>query len=154
MIYFKTIAFPDDLTQDKMETALRKSAIKKTTILDFKSATIDVGRNKDFLGYENNKSLSFTRTKTSLEFLLPKIIISLSKDNQATNYRIRLSAIPFMFCLLLGMGVLVTFIGLLKGIVLFGQLSPLFIAGILFFLLLMLELKITNKKVANCLKNI
>ncbi|TCC93657.1 hypothetical protein EZ428_02490 [Pedobacter frigiditerrae] len=153
MLYFKTITFPDDVTQHQIETALRKSAIKKTTVLDFQKSVIDVNRDKDFLGFESKKSLSFTRTKTSLEFMLPKLIINLPKDELATSYKIRLSAVPFTICLILSMGILTAFVGLLKGTYIFEEMSPVFVGAMLFFLLLMLELKITNARIVKSINN-
>ena len=154
MVYFKTIAFPDGVTQYQVETALRKSSIKKTTILDFKNATIDINRNKDFLGFESKKSLSFTRTKTSLEFMLPKLIIKLPKDELTTAYKIRLSAVPFAICLVLIIGILAVCVSLLKGIFIFGEMIPFFVVGMLLLLLLILELKITNARLNKALKKL
>jgi len=152
MLYFKTIDFPNYLTQSQVEAALRKSAIKKTSFLDFKSSIIDVNRNKDFLGFEGKRSLSFTRTKTSVEFLLPKLITNLSKEELTTAYRIRLGVAPFCIFLVISFAILIVLISLINGINNLEAAVFFFTGAIIFLLLLALELKITKSRVLKSIK--
>ncbi len=154
MLYFKTIDFRNKFTQSQVETALRKSAIKKTTFLDFKSSIIDVNRNKDFLGFESKTSLSFTRTKTSLEFLLPKLILNLPKEELAVAYKIRLGMAPFCVFLVISLGVLTVLVSFAKGINNLDGAFFFFTGAILFLLLLVIELKITESRVLKSIKNL
>lgn len=152
MLYFKTIPFPDHIKQPHVEESLRKHALKKTLSLDFKSTTMNTGTDKNFFGLEGKTALQFTRIKTSFEFMLPKLIISLPKDTEATAYKVRLSAVPFAILLFILFGVFTIITSLVKGVVYAeGTIFIIVLAG-LFFSLLALELKITKSRVLRSIK--
>ena len=152
MLYFQTIPFPRDLKQPDIEKAFRKSAIKESLSLDFKRRVIDIGTDKLFLGLEGKTALKFTRIRTSFEFMLPKLIISLPKDQSATAYRIRFSAIPIAVIILLLVGLFAAILSLINGSNATEGLVSIFILSIVFFLLTALELKITKSSVLKALK--
>ncbi|SMC60653.1 hypothetical protein [Pedobacter nyackensis] len=152
MLYFKTVPFPGDVKQPEVEKALRKYALKKTSSLDFKSSTMNVGTDKIFFGLEDKTSLKFTRIKTSFEFMLPKLIISLPKDQMATAYKIRLSAIPFAVCLFISFCIFTVILGLLNGKTDAEATIFILVLAILFFSLLKLELKLSQLRVLKSIK--
>ncbi|WP_316841936.1 hypothetical protein [Pedobacter gandavensis] len=147
MLYFKTIPFPDHIQQAQVEEALRKASLKKTLSLDFKSSTMNIGTDKKFFGFEGKNALSFTRIRTSFEFLLPKLIVSVPKDQSATAYKIRLSAVPLAVCLFIFFGFYSIIVGLIRGIINVESMAVVLVLAILFFSLLALEIKITKSRV-------
>ena len=144
MLYFKSIPFPENLTQIDLENALRKQSLKRTSSLDFKSCTSDMGKDRLFLGLDRKKDLQFTRLKTSFEVLLPKMIIKLSKDSLVKEYKVRLSAIPLSVAFVLCFGIFANIVALFTGkgsldsIILIAALSLIFIG------LVALELKLVK----------
>lgn len=152
MLYFKTVPFPIGFKQPDVEKALRSYALKRTSSLDFKSSTINIGIDKFFLGLEGKTSLTFTRLRTSFEVLLPKIIINLPKDPAATAYRIRLSAIPSALCILMLFGVLSILIGLITGKAKVEGVIFMLVAVTIFIVLLNLEVKLLQSKVLKSIK--
>lgn len=152
MLYFKTIPFPNDIKQPEIETALRKYALKKTSSLDFKSSTMNIGTDKIFFGLESKNSLKFTRIKTSFEFMLPKLIISLPKDQMATAYKVRLSAIPFAVCIFISFGIFTIILSLIKGKPNAEATIFILVLAILFYLLLLLELKLSKSGILKSIK--
>lgn len=151
MLYFKTIPFPDNVKQPEIEKALRKYALKKSS-LDFKSSAMDIGTEKIFFGLENKTSLKFTRIKTSFEFLLPKLIISLPKDEMATAYKVRLSAIPFAVCILLSFSGFTIILSLINGRTDIDAMIFILVLTILFYSLLLLELKLSKSGVLKSIR--
>ncbi|WP_295796373.1 hypothetical protein [Mucilaginibacter sp.] len=96
MIYFKSVQLPCNEKQ-LLEKAMRKVAIKRTRSLDFASVAYNTGAEKLFLGLDNKRDVKFTRLHTSLEKLLPTIIISFPKDEADSRYRLRLGFFPTLF---------------------------------------------------------
>lgn len=147
MLYFKTVSFPDQIRQPEVEKSLRKYSIKESVTLDLKVKAVNIGTDKLFFGLESKKSLSFTRIRTSFEFLIPKLIINLSKDETSTGYMIRLSTISFFVFMLLSFGMLAFIISLFGGQTDISG-GIIFIFGLLvFFLLFKLELNLTKSRV-------
>lgn len=151
MLYFKTIPFPDDVKQPEIEKALRKYALKKSS-LDFKSTTMNIGTDKIFFGLERETSLKFTRIRTSFEFLLPKLIISLPRDQMATAYKIRLGAVPFAVCILLSFSSFTIILSLINGGANANAMIFVFVLAILFYSLLLLELKLSKSGILKSIR--
>ena len=145
-MYFKTINLPLDLNQPQAELSLRKASIKESMSLDFKFKAVDVGTDKIFYGLEGKKDLKFTRLKTSFEFFMPKLIISLSKDPSANYYRIRPGAISVAVIGLLGFAVFMGLIGMIRGTTDFDTFSPFLIIIVIYVLLFLFEVNITLRK--------
>lgn len=153
-MYFKTIPLPSDLNQPQVEASLRKAAIKETMSLDFKFKAVDIGTEKIFYGLEGKKDLKFTRLKTSFEFFLPKLIVSLSKDPLANSYRIRPGAISIAVIGLLGFALFTGMIGILKGTTDFDTFSPFLIIIVIYALLFFFELKLTTSRVLKAIRTV
>lgn len=151
MLYFKTIPFPENIGQPQLEKALRKYALKRTSVLDFKSCTFNIGLAQMFLGYERKNDLQFTRIKTSFEMLLPKLIIKLSKDPAAKGYKIRLSAVPLALAIVLGFGVLANIMAIFTGKVSIEPLVTIGLSLIVFIFLIHFELKLVIGRVKKAL---
>ena len=147
MLYFRSVPFPNGTKQPDVEKALRRYALKRTSSLDFKSSTINIGIDKLFLGLERKSSFNFTRLRTSFEILLPKLIVNLPKDPEAIAYKIRLSAIPSALCILLSLGVVLLIIGLITGNAKLEGIVFIIVAVIVFTLLLKLEIRLLHLKV-------
>jgi hypothetical protein len=152
MLYFKNVLFPVAVNQPQVESALRKYALKKTSPLDFQSTTINIGTEKVFMGFERKTDLQFSRIKTSFEFMLPKLIISLPRDQSATAYRIRLGGLPFIITLFLGFCALMIIKNLFNGRT-EAEFSLFILAfSIVFYFLVRFELKLTRSRVLKCLE--
>ena len=151
MLYFKTIPYPENVTQPQLEKALRKYALKRTSVLDFKSCTFNIGLEQLFLGHERKNDLQFTRIKTSFEMLLTKLIIKLSKDPAAKGYRIRLSAVPLALALVLGFGVIANIMAIFTGNVSIESLVTIGLPLIIFIGLIYFELTLVIGRVKNAL---
>lgn len=67
MIYFKKVYF-DYSDKADIESAFRKSAIKRDDLTQLQLSTSNIGTDKRFFGCENKKGLYFMRIKASLEF--------------------------------------------------------------------------------------
>jgi hypothetical protein len=146
-MYFKTIPLPFDLNQSQAEAYLRKASIKESMSLDFKLRSIDIGTEKKFYGLEGKKDLKFTRFKTSFEFFLPKLIVSLSKDSSANYYRIRPGAITIAIIGLLGFGLFTGLVGIARSKTDLATFSPFLIIIGIYALLFLFEINITLRKV-------
>lgn len=153
-MYFKTIPLPSDLNQPQAESFLRKASIKESMSLDFKFKAVDIGTDKIFYGLEGKKDLKFTRLKTSFEFFMPKLIISLSKDPAANYYRIRLGAISIAIIGLLGFAVFTGLVGILRGTTDFATFSPFLIIIGIYALLFFFEINITVHKINKALSKV
>lgn len=151
MIYFIKNEYPKDLDNAEFETIMRKYAIKQHSSLDFTFNAINIGTDKIFHGLETKKDLKFTRIKTSFEMFLPKLIISLKKDTNEKEYRIRLSAVPTAILGLLAFGLLIGTISLLQGNTTMDKLSPFLIIILFYSMLIFLEYKITIGRITKAL---
>jgi hypothetical protein len=151
MFYFKKVNFNYD-DKAKIEAALRKLSIKRTTMLDLKSSTYDIGTDKYFFGYDGKNAVYFTRVKSSVERFLPKIIFSIPKNETDFFYQFRLSIVPLILFVLFVFGLLLNLIFVITGITSFDN----FIGPSLFFLIFMalswLELRITSSKIRKAIK--
>ena len=145
MLYFKTIII-DNADGRQVETAVRQCAAKRHLPLDIHSSIADWGSDKLFLGVETETSIKITRTRSSFERFLPKLIIRFDKENTFLQYKIRYSlrsTIVFVLILLLAGS---NIIDMLR--------SDLFLPGVLFDVLLLgifllftwLEFRITKSK--------
>lgn len=153
-MYFKTIPLPSDLNQPQAESFLRKASIKESMSLDFKFKAVDIGTDKIFYGLEGKKDLKFTRLKTSFEFFMPKLIISLSKDPSANYYRIRPGVISIAIIGLLGFAVFTGLVGILRGTTDFATFSPFLIIIGIYALLFFFEINITVRKMNKVLSKV
>jgi len=146
MIYFKKVYF-NYKEKAPIEAALRKLSVKRTGGLDLKSSTSDIGTDKYFFGYDGKNALYFTRIRSSVEWLLPKIIFSLPKSETDFLYKFRLSLFPFIFIALFSFGLFFSFISLVTGRIQFMDFISFAIFPALLILLIWLELKITASKI-------
>jgi len=153
-MYFKTVPLPLDLNQAQAESSLRKVSIKESMSLDFKFKAVDIGTDKIFFGLEGKKDLKFTRLKTSFEFFMPKLIVSLSKDPLANSYRIRPGAVTVAIIGLLGFGTFTGLVGILKGTTGLATFSPFLLIIGIYALLFLFELNITLRKMNKALHKI
>ena len=80
MIYFKNIhiANPDP---NIVEKAIRSYSLKRNVTFDFISLDDHAGKDKYFLGLENDKAILITRVRTPFERFMPKLIIRFQKSN-------------------------------------------------------------------------
>ena len=146
MIYFKKVYFNyEDRTV--IEAALRKLSVKRTGTLDLKSSTSDIGTDKYFLGYDAKNALYFTRIRSSVEKLLPKIIFNLPKNETDFSYKFRLSLFPFILATLFSFGLLFCLASLVTGRAQFQDFIGFIIFPAFFILLIWLELKITSSRI-------
>lgn len=153
-MYFKTIPLPLNLNQPQVEATLRKASIKESMSLDFKFKAVDIGTDKIFYGLEGKKDLKFTRLKTSFEFFLPKLIVSLSKDSSADYYRIRPGAISIAIIGLLVFGLFTGLLGILRGTTDLATFSPFLIIIGIYALLFFFEFNITMRKLNKVLSKV
>lgn len=150
MIYLKKITLNFEEKQ-QYEIALRKAALKRHTALDFKSSVTNIGTDKLFLGYDGKDSVQFTRLRSSLEKFLPKIIITISKKDNDDDIKIRLGVLPFIILALFTIVSLATIVAFLTQKNDFARLIPLLILTGLYILLIISELKITERKIKKAL---
>lgn len=153
-MYFKTIPLPLEVNQPQAEASLRKVSIKESMSLDFKFKAVDIGTDKMFYGLEGKKDLKFTRLKTSFEFFMPKLIVSLSKDSSDNYYRIRPGAISMAIIGLLGFGVFTGLVGILRGTTDLATFSPFLIIIGIYALLFFFEINITSRKMNKALSKV
>jgi hypothetical protein len=154
MIYFRKVFFDLPVTHQQVERGLRKVAAKRLTSLDFKSSTSDFKSDKYFLGLEGRKDIKFTRVRTSLERLVPKIIISLSKNTDQNYYRLRLTWGWAFFFMLLALVLLLTIYGAIAGSVNTDGLFATFGFCIVYIGLVFWEMERTNSKVNKAVKTV
>ncbi len=149
MIYFKKVHF-DYNDRAGIEAALRKVSLKRGRALDWESTNSNIGSDKYFLGYEGKDALSFARLKSSVE-ILPKIIISLSKNPTDSYYKFRLALLPFiLYCFLL-MVLLVMIISLISGRTDFEGFIAAALFPIILIALFFLELKLTSVMISKAI---
>ncbi|PTQ94112.1 hypothetical protein C8P68_107177 [Mucilaginibacter yixingensis] len=99
MIYFKKIQ-TSAADQRQLEQALRKMALKRTRPLDLYVSSTDIGTDKYFHGFEGKNGVQFTRIRSSLERLVPKLIIKIPQDPGANYYQVRLGAVSLFYLLI------------------------------------------------------
>ena len=151
MIYFLKIYFQNELEKQQTEIALRKFAIKKHTSLDIQSATNNAGANNSFLGLEGTKDIKFTRIRTSFERVLPKLIISLPKDN-LLFYKIRLSIFSTLVFFALSFGLILNITFLILGKTTIYNLITIGFFYTFYILLFFIELHLTKSRIKNAIK--
>ena len=88
MFYFTKISIDNSPLIDA-EAAIRKYSIKRHVILDIQSSASNITEDKYFLGNDNKSDLAITRIRTSFEWLFPKLIVSISKNPDYENFKIR-----------------------------------------------------------------
>lgn len=113
----------------------------------FKTIPFPPGTEKIFYGLEGKKDLKFARLKTSFEFFLPKLIVSLSKDPLVDNYRIRPGAVSIAVIGLFGFALFTGFIGILRGTTDLASYSPFLIITAIYAMLFIIELRLTTSRV-------
>ena len=151
MLYFKKIYLPLDEKQ-ALEKAMRKAALKRLTSLDFKSAAMDIGTDKLFLGFDGKEAVQFTRLRTSFEKYFPKIIISIPKNETDNEYKFRysmLSLVVFAACSVLFFSVAVTVLMQKEG---YDRILIACVPIGVFVLLTLLEVRIVSGKVEKAVK--
>lgn len=146
MLYFKKNHFNYE-DKAKIETALRKYAIKRNSILYLELSPFEVGTDKLFFEYENKKALYFTRIRSSFELFLPKIIFSLSKNETDLYYRIRLSAFGLFLFLFFSLALTLDLLLIIQGKVPNQHYLNLLIIFLSFLTLIWFELKNTCSKI-------
>jgi hypothetical protein len=99
MIYFKKIQLIDP-GKEETELALRKVAIKSKSPLNKGSSRTDAGTKKLFFGFDGPDDTTFTRVRYFIEGYMPKIIISISKDNDDNQLKFKLDFVST--CIFLG----------------------------------------------------
>jgi hypothetical protein len=144
MIYFKKIYFVD-YDKEYAEKAIRKLALKRNTSLDFKSSGMIAGTDKLFLGCEGENQTQFTRIRYYLENLMPKLIISFPKNDNDQFYKIRLAFRSFIIFSFLSIMLLLVFVLSLTNPNGINVLEGLASFYVIFFLLILLEIKLTKK---------
>lgn len=94
------------LSSDSIEDAIRRSASKRNSFIDFQSAVSDIRQAKIFIGTENENELCVTRLRTSFERLFPKYIVRFNKSEGYGTYHLRLSVFSFSFAFFLTISIL------------------------------------------------
>ena len=151
-MYFKKIDL-NHVNATTLERSLRKVTSKRLSPLDFNSSVTDGKEQMLFLGYEKTNELQFTRIKYPFELLLPELIVSVAKSKQPTaSYKIRLGLGSI---LIIGIILASSIYGLYQlalGEAFVKNMSRIFIFPALFFLLLKVELKLTQKNITKALE--
>jgi hypothetical protein len=151
MLSLKKIYLPLGEKQE-LEKAMRNAALKRLTSLDFKSSVTDIGTDKPFLGFESKEDVQFTRLRTSFEKYLPKVIISIPKNETDNEYKFRFSILSSVVVILWSLFFLliVTTVLVQK-----GNYENILIGCIhigLFILLTLLELRIVGTRIEKAIK--
>lgn len=148
MLYFKKTYILDGLQKENLEKGLRNRSLKRSQMLDFVFETSNMGTDKYFLGNEGKKDLKLTRIKTSFESFLPKIIISFPKEMDLQYYKFRLSILSTFIFTILSLLLVTTFLD----VIINQKNMEGFLVGIalsaIYFLLILLELKITRNRIS------
>jgi len=151
MLYFKKIKLPV-CSSAELEMALRKVSLKSTTVLDMGSSTINIGTDKYFIGYQGKNTLTFTRIRAFIESLLPKLIIKPSQTDNECYCQIRLSAISFLIFLVFNFLEVLVILSAILGKATLEGLVIVSIICILYWLLLFMEFKLTEKRIIKALQ--
>ena len=150
MFYFKKIVITNYSSQ-QLEAALRKASLKRTSSWDLDGST-NIGTKMLFVGYESKDGLFFTRIKYFIEKYLPKLIIKLSPDKYECSYCIKFSLISTLVFTGFALLTLISLWAIIRNPSNAAEFLPLlFIVGI-YFLLILLEFKLTNAKIYKALR--
>jgi uncharacterized membrane protein len=152
MIYFKKVDFG---YADKavIETTFRKSAIKRNRLIELETSKSDIGTDKIFFGYENNKALYFIRIKSTVEFFLPNIILVVTKDETIFCYKFRLSILASLAFLVLCIILISSLLGAISDETNFWDFATIFSFFLAFLVLCWIELRITMSRIKKAFKN-
>ena len=152
MFYFKTINIKKSNNQE-IENTIRKYALKRNFSLDLSFSTSDINEHKLFLGLEDEKTLKFTRIRTSFERILPKIILKFDKTIGFTKFKVRFCLITsFLLCLII-LSSLFSIYNSIQTKQLESDLYDSFFLLLIFFLLTLLEIYITKSRINKILNN-
>ncbi len=99
MIYFKKILI-NNCENDDLLLALRSASIKRYFYLEF-TPSVNIGTDKYFFGHEGIKHVFFTRIKTSIEKLMPKLIFKVNTVNSQCFFKIKFSVLSSLIILAL-----------------------------------------------------
>jgi hypothetical protein len=152
MFYFKKVILTD-YTQNELETALRKVSLKSKSSLDGVGSSTDAGTKYVFLGHEGKGGLTFTRIKYFIEKYLPKLIIKISPDANDCYYKLRFSLVSTIMLMIFSTLAFIILLALVFNPDRIEAVLPMliFIAG--YVLLILLEFKLTTKKIDRTLKS-
>jgi hypothetical protein len=152
MLYLRTVTL-SQYTSVQLENALRKSAIKRRLPLDMGSSIVNIGTDKYFLGYEGKKTLTFTRIRAFIEYLLPKLIIKPSMANTTSSiYKLRLSAFSLIIFLMFNLPWLLILLLTITGKIPIERLVPASVTCFIYWLLLLIEVRLTDLRIKKALK--
>jgi hypothetical protein len=151
MVYFRKIDLPG-CTSPELEMALRKVALKSTSMLDMGSSTINIGTDKYFIGYQGKKTLTFTRIRAFIESVLPKLIIRPSNSNEECYYQLRLSAISFFIFLIFNLFELVVILSVVLHKATLEGLITVSIFCSFYWLLLFIEFKLKERRINKAIR--
>jgi len=136
-----------------IENALRNSALKRHTSLDFKNSNIGItDDDKYFLGYENDEKIQFLRISSFFDKFLPNIIISFNKEN-FNEYKIRLKTGSMIVFIILSLVLLFNIIRSILNNRIESDLFSIFQVYALFYLLTFVEYKLTTKLIKKSIMN-
>jgi len=139
-------------SQSQLETALRKAALKSKSSLDNVGSSTDAGTKYAFLGYEGKSGLTFTRIKYFIEKYLPKLIIRLAPGTNEASYQIRFSLLSSIVIAGLALLTLLMLLALVAHPENITNALPLIVLIAIYTGLILLEIKLTTKKVSKVLK--
>lgn len=153
-MYFKKIDL-NQVDSATLERCLRKVSLKRLSSLDIQSSVTISKEQKIFLGYEKPDELQFTRIRYSFERILPKLILSIAKAKEPVTaaYKIRLALISALMLLIILMGTLYGLYQLITGIAPIDTILRILILPALYFILLKVEMKLTQKTIEKALEN-
>jgi len=153
-MYFKKIDL-NQVDSTTLESCLRKASLKRLSPLDIQSSVKISKEQKMFLGYEKTDELQFTRIRYSFERILPKLIVSIAKTREpvSTAYKIRLALISILILFIILMGTLYGLYQLTTGKAPIENILRILILPTLYFILLKVEMKLTQKNIEKALKN-
>jgi hypothetical protein len=150
MIYFKTV-YLNSPDKTEVEKAIRKLASKRDSSIDLVSSGSLAGTDRLFIGSEGKYQVNFTRIRYYIEGLLPKIIISFPKSEADNYYKLRLSfRTTLVFCLFTILFIMGC-IAAISGENGFDAFFIFTIVALIFFLLILLEIKLTKRAIAKAI---
>lgn len=149
MFYFQEYEIKD-FSPDKVEFSIRKFSAKKYSSLDLLTSSTYIKGDKKFLGIESESYLDFTRIRTPLEQIFPKVIVRFDKSS-FNVYKLRLSLLSFLIVLFLLSALLVNIINSLNQNRIESDIIPVLTLALLYFALLKLEIGITRRNLRRIL---
>lgn len=147
MIYFKKTHLLNNSEKQDLEKGLRSKSLKRSQLLDFVFETTNIGTDKYFLGHEGKNDLKLTRIKTSFESFLPKIIISFPKETAVQYYKFRLSVLSTAILAVLSLLLLTCLLDVVINQKNVEAFLIVVILSLIYFLFILLELKITKNRI-------